>query len=139
MRCVLDASVLVALFVPQPWTSASMDLFAAVAASANSAIFAPDCIFYETAAALRKYERTGVYSELDADLTRIQQMPISVISSRDLILDAAIISRAFVVSTYDAFYLALGRRDALPLVTADERLVNAVTGKGFDVRNVLRL
>jgi predicted nucleic acid-binding protein len=139
VKCVVDASVLVALFVPQPWTEASMALMSDIAASADGALFAPDCIFYETTAALRKYERMDVYNDLDGDLSRLQQMPISTAPSRDLMRLAATISRAYVVSTYDAFYLALGSRERLPLITADARLVNAVKGKGFDVRNVLRL
>ncbi|MCS6846534.1 MAG: type II toxin-antitoxin system VapC family toxin [Anaerolineae bacterium] len=137
MICVLDASVLVALCIPQPATDASITFLENFLAQDDAALLAPDCIFYETTATLRKYERQGIYRGLDEDLLSLYNLPITSISCRDLMRAAAAISREHVLSPYDAFYLALAQREDAPLITADERLVNGTKGKGFDVRNVM--
>lgn len=143
MKCVLDAGVLVALFVPETWTDASIAFINEAIAqndaglpSPGGSLYVPDCIFYEVAATLRKFDRLGAYREMEADLLRLHTLPIAAISCRELMLPAMQISRDFVVSPYDAFYLALSQREGLPLVTADARLVNGAKGKGFDVRFV---
>lgn len=143
MKCVLDAGILIALFVPQPSTDESIAFVNDAVAQADADLRAPDCIFYEVAATLRKFEQLGAYREMEADLLQLHSLPIAATSCKDLMLPAMQISRAYVVSPYDAFYLALSQRDGLPLITADVRFVNGVKGKppaaggkGFDVRFV---
>jgi predicted nucleic acid-binding protein len=143
MKVVLDAGILVSLFVPQPASDAciafvndALGLADAGLPPSAGGLRAPDCIFYEVAATLRKYERLGAYREMEADLLRLHDLPITATSCKDLMLSASQISRAHVVSPYDAFYLALSQRDGLPLVTVDSRLANGVKGKGYDVRLV---
>lgn len=98
MVCVLDATVAVSLFVPQPTTDASIALLERLLMHDGAALLAPDCLFYETTAALRKYERQGVYRSLDEDLLRLYALPIMVVSCRELMQDAAAISRAHLLS-----------------------------------------
>lgn len=98
MVCVLDATVAVSLFVPQPTTDASIALLERLLMHDGAALLAPDCLFYETTAALRKYERQGVYRSLDEDLLRLYALPIMMVSCRELMQDAAAISRAHLLS-----------------------------------------
>jgi len=135
---VLDASVVVGLYVPQPWSDQALT-FLEAAIRSRARLAAPDALYYETAGALRKYASARGRGAPDAtlvDLARLVDLPIETTSCRDLTLEAADISLRHVISTYDAFYLALSARLGVPLVTADERLVGAVAGKGFDVRNI---
>ena len=133
---VLDAGVLVNLFVPQPTSDACIAFINSCNAQPNFACFAPDCIFYEVAAVLRKYERLGHYPTLSEDLQRLYDLPIIAVSCKDLMQTAANISREHLISAYDAFYLALSRHQGSALVTTDLRLVNGTQGKGFDVQFV---
>lgn len=137
MICVLDASVIVALFVPQPATDAAIAFLERAFARYNRSLLAPDCIYYEVTGALRKWERIGGYRSTDEDLLKLYDLPITAISCRELMPAAATISRLYMLSPYDAFYLALAQRQNAPLITADERLINGAKGKGFDARSVM--
>lgn len=134
MNWVIDASVIVALFAPQPATDASIAFLEE--ALARDTLLAPDCLFYEVTAALRRLERTSAYHSADEDLLKLHDLPITTTPCRALMLLAASISRRHMLSPYDAFYLALAQRANAPLITADERLVNGAKGKGFDARSV---
>ena len=136
MNYVLDAGVVVALFVPQPTSDQSITFVSSSLAQADTTFFAPDCIYYEVTATLRKYDRLGVYRGLAEDLQKLHDLPIQATSCKDLMQVAAVISRDHLVSPYDAFYVALSQIAAVPLITADERLANGIRGKGFDVRHV---
>jgi predicted nucleic acid-binding protein len=136
MNYVLDAGIAVALFAPQPFTDHCIAFVGEALAKQNVTFFAPDCIYYEVAAALRKYDRLGAYFGMDEDLQRVYDLPIAITSCNQLMQSAAKISREHLISPYDAFYLALSQRDGIPLVTADERLANGTQGKGFDVRHI---
>ena len=130
---IVDASVVVGLFVKVPHTNACISFFDKL----NDSLFvAPDAMYFEVASSLRKLERRGLFDEVDMTLAQVVGFKITVTSCKDLMQAAAKISRDHLVSPYDAFYLALSQRDGVPMVTADERLVNGTQGKGFDVRHV---
>lgn len=135
LHCVVDASVAVDLFVPDPLSEKAIALFDVLAADSDSAFFVPDLFYSEVLSALRKYEQAvNDYAELEVDMALLVDFPLRVASCRELLITAAQISRMHMLSTYDSFYLALSQREGAPLITADERLVNGVRGKGFDVR-----
>ncbi len=139
MNFVLDAGVVVALFVPQPSSDKSIAFVSQVLAQASETFFAPDCIYYEVTATLCKYDRIGAYRDLAEDLQKLYDLPIVTTSCKDLMQAAAMISHDHLVSPYDAFYVALSQIVDAPLITTDERLANGTQGKGFDVRHVSNL
>ena len=64
-----------------------------------------------------------------ADLTRL---PLQVASTADLAEAALALAASCQITAYDAAYVALARRLALPLVTADEALVRRLAGTDLD-------
>jgi predicted nucleic acid-binding protein len=77
------------------------------------------------------------YPHARRDALRLHDIQFRVTSCRDLVTDAIGISLDRVISSYDAFYIALSRRVSAPLFTANERLVRALAGlRGYDVRSL---
>ena len=132
---VVDASVVVGLFVKEPHSTECIKFFDKLS-DADTHFLAPDALYYEVAATLRKLELRGLFDSVDDALTQTFALGMSITASKDLMQDAARISRKNLVSPYDSFYLARARREGLPLITADERLVGGTQGKGFDVRSI---
>ena len=135
---IVDASVVVGLFVNVSHTNACIEFFDRLM-DPDALFIAPDAMYFEVASSLRKLERRGLFDDLDQALVQVAGFEILSTSSRDLMQAAVTISREHVMSPYDSFYLALSQREGLPLVTADDRLVNGVKGKGYDVRSVAQL
>lgn len=139
---VVDASVIVALFVTEPASAAALE-FVAQGAQADVALHAPDALFYESVGALIALERRGLAPAdvITRALSFLDDFAVVVTPSRALARDAAQIARTHRVSAHDAFYLALAARVGAPrapapVITADARLVGATLGKGFDVRRI---
>jgi predicted nucleic acid-binding protein len=140
LRWVVDASVAVRLFVPLPFSEKALALFDQLATMDSAEFHVPDVFYSEVLSALRRHERhASDYAQLETDLTLLVGFPLVVMPCRQLALAAAHISREHVVSTYDAFYLALSFLIGAPLITADDRLVRGVAGKGFDVRSLAEM
>ena len=132
--CVVDASVLAALFVNDHHTLSARTMFEALAEDDDLIFYAPDVVYYETLGVLRKHDLRFNYSTFFEDVRFLAEIPLNVTPARDLLIEAADICSAYLISSYDAFYLALSQRLRIPLVTADARLIGATRGKGFDVR-----
>jgi len=134
--CVVDASVLAALFVNDLYTQTARAMFEELSVDRTLVFYAPDVVYYETLGVLRKHEQRFNYATFSEDVRVLVDIPLVVTPTRDLLIEAADISSAYLISPYDAFYLALSQRIGIPLVTADLRLIGATTGKGFDVRSI---
>lgn len=134
-RFVVDASVVVALFVKERSSDAALRFFDAL--SRPDVVFhVPDAVYYEVAGALRGLEQRGLFDGAEAALRLLLDLNLTHTACRDLAREAIRLSRTHVVSPYDAFYLALAVQIGAPLITVDRRLLGAVAGKGFDVRHV---
>ena len=96
----------------------------------------PDLFFIECANILWKYTRRYGYPPEAAqqDVADLARLPLQSASMADLAEEALALAVAHDITAYDAAYVALSRRLSLPLVTADEVLVNHLAGTSLDVR-----
>lgn len=127
-RCVVDASLLVKLFVVE---ENSREAVAAV--EAVDSLFAPDLVWAETANVLWKYVRRGDLPASDAEaiLGDIVLMQIETVASHELVEAALAIAVETDRSVYDCLYLALAVERKCHLLTADERLANALSSARY--------
>jgi predicted nucleic acid-binding protein len=132
---VVDASVAVALFANEPATRAAIAFFRTALPGTGNQLWAPDALYYETAAALRAHMLRGGYQTWRADMLRLQHMHIETVPSHDLLIAAVDVSTRYMISVYDSFYIALAQQLSCPLITVDQRLIGAVQGR-HDVRHV---
>ncbi|MBD2042635.1 type II toxin-antitoxin system VapC family toxin [Microcoleus sp. FACHB-672] len=135
LRCVVDASVGIKQFVPDPLSSKVKQLFAHLAIPGTE-FFIPDLFYIETANILWKYVRARLYAAADvpADLTTLKGMSLRVISTAELMEEAVNIAINYGISAYDASYVALSQRVTAPVLTLDQKLVNSLAIAPYDVR-----
>jgi predicted nucleic acid-binding protein len=129
---VIDASVLVELFVKGDLVDHALMLFDAFDDRVRR-IYAPDAVYYEVAAALRKHEMRSEYSGFRQDIGLLADLDLRIIAAREVLMPAAEIAYRYRCSVYDAFYLAVAERHGVPLVTADRRLVNGMANSSIRV------
>ncbi|MEX1163593.1 MAG: type II toxin-antitoxin system VapC family toxin [Nitriliruptor sp.] len=109
MTTVIDASVVVKLFVHEP------DAEAAEEAVMRAPVLAPDLLLLEVASALRKKAKSG---DLPSDavqpaLASIQHH-VALVPDADLALRAADLAVTWDHPVYDCVYLALAEREDAP-------------------------
>lgn len=124
-RLVLDASILVKLFVAEEHSETSERVV-------NQAIelLAPDLLWAEVASVMWKKVNRKQLSSADAvaiygDMLRF---PITTCGNGELAASALALAIQTGRSVYDCLYLALAIRENIPFLTGDERLVNALAG-----------
>jgi predicted nucleic acid-binding protein len=125
---VLDASVVVKWFLPEPWAEAARRL-----RKADLECHSPDLLLLETCNALWKHVIKG---NLDIAVAReaveaLAVAPISLWGAKPLFVDAFELARETGRSVYDCTYLALAIRREHPLVTADRRFFEAIKSGPF--------
>ena len=129
---VLDASVAAKWFLPsldEPLTGQAYELFRLFSV-AELELIVPDIFWAEFGAILWKAVRRKRFSQADADaaLSAMLAMNLPTTPTALLLRDAFTIAKAFDRTVYDSVYVALAVRTKAPLVTADERLANALGG-----------
>ena len=84
LRCVIDASVGIKRFVPDPLTPKVYQLFTHLVIPQTD-FFIPDLFYIETANIFWKYVRAGLYAAADvpADLATLKTFPLRVVSTAD--------------------------------------------------------
>ncbi len=122
-RLVIDASVLVKLFVNE---IGSAEAHRVVKTAGE--LFAPDLLWAESGNILWKYARRGELTaeEVSGLLHDMLLMPIATIPSRRLVAPALEIAMATDRTVYDCLYLAAAVQTNGVMITADERLANAL-------------
>ncbi len=125
---VIDSSVAVKWLVPEP-DAADADCVSEAIAAGSIVPIAPAWIDVEVGNILwQKTRRQGLPPvEAEVRLAKWLAFPIDRVPAADLLPDALASSLKFGTSVYDSLYLALSERESCPFVTADERLVNAVS------------
>ena len=134
---VLDASVAVKWYLPrqsEPLVDAAFDLLSGHA-NQEVAFLTPDLFWAEFGNVMWKSVRQGRLSEQHARLaiSEIRGIEIDVTPSGELLPAAFTIAISNGRSFYDSVYVALAIQSGTSLVTADERLANAL-GARFPVK-----
>ena len=122
-KYVVDASVAVKWFIPEIHTDAALRLL-----KEERELIAPDLFLPEFANVLWKKIRRNELSEVDARdiLNALSTVPIQLHSASTLVNPAFEIARALDRTVYDSLYIALAESEVCELVTADQRLFNAL-------------
>ena len=120
---VVDASVVIKWALPEVLGEAALRLLAE-----SESFIAPDFLFAETANAIRKTVRRG---EISAEaglllIAEIDTVEIEPVSCRNLASQAYEIAVTHGRSVYDSMYVALAMQRNTRLITADDRLFNAL-------------
>ena len=127
MTLVIDASVALALVIPDEQSAWAEEVMSVVA---RTGARAPMLWDYEVVSGLRSAELRGRISAGDADaaLALLSRLPIRLEqpSAQSLIR----LSRDHGLTTYDAAYLAVAVRHGLPVATHDHALRSAALAEG---------
>jgi predicted nucleic acid-binding protein len=127
---VLDASVgakWIPLFSHEPLVAKAIDFHDRWNAGALH-IWIPDFFWIEIASILWKSVRRGVTGATEAEtaLTDLQAQGLSMVSTAALVNKALTIGIKHGRSVYDCLYVALADSSNSELITADEKLANAL-------------
>lgn len=128
LRCVVDASVGIKLFVDEPLSVAAYNLFQKLSEDPPAELFVPDLFYIECTNILLKYMRRFGRSLQDskADLADINQLALKSTPTAELMEDALILASERNLTAYDACYAVLARRVEVPLITADAQVVKVI-------------
>ncbi|MBC7250795.1 MAG: type II toxin-antitoxin system VapC family toxin [Anaerolineae bacterium] len=130
---VVDASVVLKLFVDEELSGQARALLGRLALSEPDQFFAPDLFLAECASVLWKYVQFyGYDGEIArANLADLSDLAIQTVSVASLFQEAFEISCRLNIAVYDACYVALAEGLGCPLVTADEILARRLAGEGL--------
>ncbi len=124
---VVDSSVAIKWFVPELFAAEAAAILAAYQAGTLT-LLAPDLIYAELGNIVWKKQTLQGLAAADAAriIGDVRTLGLTITPSAELLSDAYRLAVAHRRTVYDALYLALGVRENCAVVTADERLVNAV-------------
>lgn len=134
--CVIDASVGIKLFVREQGTDIAEIVFSGLTEEPPIQLYVPDLFYVECANILWKYVRRFNYASdvAQSDLSDLMQLNLDTVATENLLIVALGMAVEYSLSVYDACYVALASLLELPLLTADERLINKMLGKPYDIR-----
>jgi predicted nucleic acid-binding protein len=129
-RFVLDASVAIKWAMPlarETLTNESLELFKRYKAGELDFVV-PDVFWAEIGNVLWKGTRSGRWNRSDAETTAedFRARDFATVPSLTLLPEALRIAFAYDRAVYDCLYVALAVQSKTELVTADERLANAL-------------
>ena len=130
MTLVVDASVAFKWFVDEDGSEQASALLAT-----SELLIAPDLIVAEVCNATWKAVRSGTMlsEQQDHAAARLAVAFDELVPMAPLARRAVEMSRMLDHSVYDCFYLALSEQRGAKLVTADQRLLQRVTGSEWQV------
>lgn len=134
---VVDASVAAKWFLPrgqETFTQEARDLLNSFVAG-NCRLLVPDLFWAETGNILWEAARNGRLPAVSCSraLQELAGAGITTFPCQPLLNDAVAIALTYDRTVYDAVYVALAATSNAPLVTADERLANALAAR-FPIR-----
>ncbi|RQW90958.1 MAG: PIN domain-containing protein [Geobacter sp.] len=124
-RYVVDASVAIKLFINEPFSDQAEALFSILEAEPPGQLYVPDLFFIESTNILWKHIKRFGYPEDKAreDLSALKGLALHSIATTDLMEDALGIAVSHDITAFDGSYVALARQLNIPVVSADEKLV----------------
>ena len=128
--CVVDASVAVKLYIPEPGSELAEALLRPPGGGGSRDRFAPDLLHLECGNILWKHVRRGQITADEArdSVTDLLSLGLHIWPASALAQRALELALRFDVTVYDASYLVLSDLLAIPLVTADDALVRKAGG-----------
>ena len=128
LRCVMDASVGIKLFIEEEFSDKVQRLFAKLTEDPQAEIHVPDLFYIECANILLKYTRryNRPLEDSLADIKDLGKLALKSTSTSELIEDALQLASERNLTAYDACYAVLAQKLGLPLITADAPLAKAV-------------
>jgi predicted nucleic acid-binding protein len=135
LRAVLDASVAVKLFVPEDLAAEAHGIFARFASEDDAELVVPDLFFIEFANVLWKWVRRNAYpaNAARSHLRDVRRMNLTGIPTEALAEEALRIALQYSITAYDSCYAAAALELGIPLITADRKLLTALTKAPFEV------
>lgn len=130
---MVDASVAVKWMVPSLREALREDAMrlAELRSSGQLEFIVPDLFWIELGSVLWKAVRSKRIPSVEFDLALklLETSDIPSFPSRQLLPSAMLIAAEFDRSVYECLYIALAKHFSCQLITADEKLVNAVASK----------
>jgi predicted nucleic acid-binding protein len=122
-RLIVDASVAVKWFISETHSEEALSIL-----DGNHEMIVPDLLFAEIGNVLWKRTRSGDMTKEQtlAIIGALIKIPLSVRPISSLTAQALEIATQTQRTVYDSLYVALAVREGVPVVTADERLFNAL-------------
>jgi predicted nucleic acid-binding protein len=128
LRCVLDASVGIKLFVEEEYSEKTRQLFARLGDDPPAEIHVPDLYYVECTNILLKYTRrlNRPLGDSLADIKDLHDLALKNTPTLELVEETLQLANEKKLTAYDACYAVLAKTLSLPLITADAAMAAAV-------------
>ena len=126
MPLIVDASVACKWYLLEEGRLPAMALL-----TRGESLLAPDLIFAEVGNVLWKHcqQNQLTQAQLEQIANHLSGAIEHAVSCRELFIDAVELAARLKHPIYDCYYLALARRESLPFITADRRLLDTLKGQ----------
>ncbi|MCX5845423.1 MAG: type II toxin-antitoxin system VapC family toxin [Deltaproteobacteria bacterium] len=132
MNLVIDASVVIKVYIPEILSDKSEEVMSRVA-DGELMLWAPDLLYPETGNILWRKQRLHELTpaEVEEIVDAITYLPIRIEQSRPVMPLAVSIAMHSGITVYDAMYVAVARIYETRMITADRKLVDALEKTEF--------
>jgi len=137
MNCVVDASVMIELFLQEDLSEAVQQIVDEIVlnVAGPTPLLVPDLFYVECGNILRSKVRFNGYPPQTAiqAMRYLRELALPTTSTADLVEDALAIAFVYDITAYDAVYVALAAQHGIPLLTADAKLVQQLQGSPYEL------
>lgn len=128
---VVDASIAVKWFIPEADSQQAEALL-----SDKFRLLAPDLLWTEVGNVLKTIAKRGAITPEEAQqmVRDASAMPVEIMESLPLLPETLRIATSADRSVYDSLYIALAAREKCGVVTADQKLINALARTEWSAR-----